>query len=118
MAAISAAHLHLPEWGWMWACQALQEAVETHLWPPLLYGLCAVTRLQVAREEWEEAAALLALVETFPLVTASRWFEAVVRQPVATAVRALPPQQQAARQARGQRQDPWETAVALLDRLA
>lgn len=116
MAAISAAHLRLPEPGWTWAYLALQEAVETRLWPSLLYGLCAIARLHVLDEELEEAATLLALVETFPLVTASRWFEEVVRRPVKTAVQALPPARRAVLRARGQREDVWQTAVALLER--
>lgn len=118
MAAISAAHLHAIEEGWIWACEALQEAVETRQWLPLLYGLCAAARLQAIAGELAAAAALLGLIDTFPLAAASRWFEQVVRQPTATAVAALPAAQRAAQQAQGRGWDVWETAVALLDRLA
>ncbi|MBK8906155.1 MAG: tetratricopeptide repeat protein [Anaerolineaceae bacterium] len=118
IAALTAAHVNLVEEGWLQACEVLQEALDTRQWLLLLYGLAAAARLQVHAEALADATRLLALVETFPLVQASRWFDAVLRQPVAAAIQLLPSAQRAALKATAQRQDPWQTAVALLQHLA
>ena len=118
MASITAAHLHFVEEGWLWTCEVLQAALETKQWLLLLYGLAATAQLHIHAEAFEEAARLLPQVERFPLVQASRWFDEVLRQPVGAAVQVLPPAQRAALQAKGQRQDPWKTAAALLKKLA
>ena len=118
MASITAAHLHFVEEGWLWTCEVLQAALETKQWLLLLYGLAATDQLHIYAEAFEEAARLLPKVECFPLLQASRWFDEVLRQPVGAAVQVLPPAQRAALQAKGQRQDPWKTAAALLKKLA
>ncbi|MDT8307055.1 MAG: BTAD domain-containing putative transcriptional regulator [Anaerolineae bacterium] len=74
-----------------------------------------VLALTVLKEgQPERAVELYALAQTHPHVARSRWFADVVGRPIGDAAAGLPPDAAASARQRGQAQDLWETAQALL----
>jgi predicted ATPase/DNA-binding SARP family transcriptional activator len=81
---------------------------------PMMVALSGLALLAADEGEAERAIELYALAARHPLVSNSRWFEAVAGEQIATVAAALPPEVVVAAQERGQARDLNATVAELL----
>jgi len=96
---------------------ALQIAVETGAFFPLLVALPAIALLCIKQEAPTHAVALYTLARRYPLVANSQWFDEVAGQEIRTITARMTPDGVTAAQVKGGALDPWETARHWLARL-
>jgi tetratricopeptide (TPR) repeat protein len=98
--------------------QALEQAQETGVVPPLLWALPAMALILASEGENERAVELYALASRYPLVAKSRWFADVVGTQITAAADTLPAGRVAVLKERGQTRDLEATVAELLTELA
>ncbi len=97
--------------------KALKIAIDSAPLNPMRFELPAMALLLLDAGDTERAIALYAAAQQSPYMANSVWFEAVAGEEIAQAAVTLPPDVVAAAEARGQVQDLWSTANALLAEL-
>jgi predicted ATPase/DNA-binding SARP family transcriptional activator/tetratricopeptide (TPR) repeat protein len=93
---------------------ALQTAIAVRSLMALNAALPVQALVFLKEGQPERAVELLALVQTHPHVARSRWFADVVGRPIEEGAAGISPDAVAAARRRGQTQELWETAEALL----
>ena len=99
------------------AIQAMREgldiAIETRPLNPMRFELPLMALLSIDNGEVERAVELYAAARQSPYIAHSRWFEDVAGREIEAAASALPPEEVAAAQRRGQAHDLEALALAL-----